>query len=85
MAEFCDPRSGSCVVSGEVDVRDGDKNSTLVGASNLLDECHGEPEKHKLSYNNGTTTLSLWEIDTYVMRKKWEGLVHSLYLNVRNM
>ena len=68
------------MVSGEVDVRDGDKNSTLVGASNLLDECHDEPGKHKLSYNNGTTTLSLWEIDTYVMRKKL-GRIGSLLVS----
>jgi hypothetical protein len=34
MPEFCDPTSGSCVVSG--DTRDRDKNSTVVGASNML-------------------------------------------------
>ena len=48
MAEFCDPTSGSCVVSGEFDVGEVDKNSSLVGASNLLVKCHGEPENHKL-------------------------------------
>jgi len=43
----------------------------------------GGPENHKRLYDHGTTTLSLWEIDVGAMRKKWEGLVHSSYLNVK--
>ena len=70
MAEFCDPTSGSCVVSGEFDVRDVDKNSSLVGASNMLVKCHGEPENHNPVYDHGKTTFSLWDIDTDAMRKK---------------
>jgi len=46
-------------VSGEVDVREGDKNSTFVGISNLFMKCHGEPENHKLLYDHGTITLSI--------------------------
>ena len=68
------------MVSGEVDVRDRDKNSTLVGASNLLVECHGEPEKHKLPYNNSITTLIIWEIDISVMRKNL-GRIGSLLVS----
>ncbi len=58
-AEFCDPTSGSCVVSGEVDVRDADKNSTLVGTSNLFMKCHDELENHKFLHDHGTVTLSM--------------------------
>jgi hypothetical protein len=70
MPEFCDPTSGSCVVSGEVDMRDGNKNSTVVGASNKLLECHGEPENHNLLHDHGKYTCSLWEIYADAMRKK---------------
>jgi len=46
------------MVSGEVDVRDADKNSTLVRTSNLFMKCHDEPETHKFLYDHGTVTLS---------------------------
>jgi hypothetical protein len=55
---------------GEVDVGDGDKNSTLVGASNLLVKCHGEPENHKSHNDPSKTSLNIWEIDITSMRKK---------------
>jgi len=47
------------MVSGEVDMRDTDKNSTLVGTSNLFMKCHDEPENHKFLYDHGTVTLSI--------------------------
>jgi hypothetical protein len=62
MEEFCDPPSGSCVLSGEFNVRIGDRNSTPVGTSNMFVKCHGEPENDKLLYDHGKITLSIWEI-----------------------
>jgi hypothetical protein len=53
---------------------------TLVGVQILFVKCHGEPENHKLLYDYGATTLSLWEIQIDIIslrKKKWEGLVHS--------
>jgi hypothetical protein len=79
MAEFCDPTSGSCVVSVEFDVRDGDKNSTLVGTSNLFVKCHGEPENHKLLYGHGRSALIIWEIGIAAMEKKM-GKIGSLLI-----
>ncbi len=43
MTEFCDPTLGICLVGCEFDVREVDKNSSLVRASNMLVKCHGEP------------------------------------------
>jgi hypothetical protein len=46
----------------------------------MLVKCHDEPENYKLLYDHDTTTFSLWEMDIAALRKKWEGLIHSLYL-----
>jgi hypothetical protein len=59
MEEFCDPTSGNCVLSGELNVRVGDINSTPVGTSNMFVKCHGKPENHKLLHDHGKITLSI--------------------------
>ena len=51
----------------------------------MLVKCHGKPENHVLPCSHGTSTPILYKIDINAMRKKLEGLAHSLYLNVRNM
>ena len=61
-------------------MREVDKNSSLIGASNMLVKCHGEPENHNPAYDHGKTTFSLWEIDTDAMRKKM-GRIDSLLIS----
>ncbi len=56
-----------------------DKNSSLVGASNLLVKCHGEPEDHKMPYYHGKTNLCPWEIDIAAIGKKM-GRIGSLFI-----
>ena len=46
----------------------------------MLVKCHGEPENNNLLYDHGKTTLSLWEIYTYAMRKKM-GRIDSLLIS----
>ena len=77
MPNFCDPRSGSSEVSGQLD---WDENSTLVGVSNMSSKCHGEPENQKPLYDHGKYTCNLWKIDTDVMRKKM-GRIGSLLIS----
>ena len=49
----------------------------------MLVKCHGEPENHNALHDHGKTTLCQWEIYTDTIRKKWEELIHSSYLDVK--